>query len=128
MKKPPDPQNRGRSPDNGSDDIVVGPGWSHGKAALRSSGAVVETAVFRSGNSDAVRIPRKFAFPKGRVFVRKLANGALLIVPKRKRGWPAGFFDSLPTVSDDFHLPEREGPSSADEARVAAIFSSDPTL
>lgn len=127
MKKPL-PHNRRRSPDKGSDDTVSDPGWSAGNTAPSISGAVVETAVFRSGNSDAVRIPRKFEFPKGRVFVRKLANGALLIIPKHKRGWPPGFFDSLPTVSDDFDVPAREGPSSADEARIEAIFSSDPTV
>lgn len=128
MKKPPLSQNRDRALDERSDGGASDYGPTGSKAAGRASSAVVETAVFRSGNSDAVRIPRKFAFPKGRVFVRKLANGALLIVPKQRRGWPPGFFYSLPTVSDDFHLPEREVPSSADEARVAAIFGSDPTL
>lgn len=126
MKKHLISDSRGLSPNKRSGDSVSDPGWSHGNAAQKASGAVVETAVFRSGNSDAIRIPRKFAFPRGRVFVRKLANGALLIVPKQRRGWPPGFFDSLPTVSDDFHVPEREGPSSADQARIDAIFSGDP--
>lgn len=82
----------------------------------------VETSVFRSGNSDAVRIPRKFAFAHGRVLVRKLANGSLLIVPKRKRVWPRGLFESVPPVTDDFCIPPRDGPSPLDDARMRAIF------
>lgn len=85
--------------------------------------AVMETKVFKSGNSYAVRLPKPlYAGGEGEVYMRKLENGRLLIVPKRKRGWPAGFFTSFGTLPDDFEAPARAAANSADDARDAAMF------
>lgn len=85
--------------------------------------AVMETKVFKSGNSYAVRLPKPlYAGGEGEVYMRKLENGHLLIVPKSKRRWPAGFFASFGTLPDDFEAPARPAAKSADDARDAALF------
>ena len=84
--------------------------------------AVVETTVFRSGNSDAVRLPRGFGFSGARVRLRRLDGGRVLIEPVRKRRWPAGFLESFGAVSDDFAAPERPPASPDAEARAARLF------
>lgn len=105
----------GRSHDLGGAD-------RHRAATEDTRVAPVETAVFRSGNSDAVRIPRRFDFPSGRVIVRKLASGALLIEPKHRRPWPPRFFESLPPLTRDFCAPPRDDSLAADDARLAALL------
>lgn len=83
----------------------------------------METKVFKSGNSYAVRLPKPlYAGGEGEVYMRKLENGRLLIVPKSKRRWPAGFFTSFGTLPDDFEAPSRPGAAAAAESRAAAMF------
>jgi virulence-associated protein VagC len=85
--------------------------------------ATIETTVFRSGNSDAVRLPKRFALSGTRVRVRRLPGGRLLIEPVRKRRWPTGFLESFGTVTADFAAPERPAASASDEARAGALFT-----
>jgi virulence-associated protein VagC len=87
---------------------------------------VMETRVFRSGNSYAVRLPKPiYSGGEGAVYVTKLAGGELLIAPKSKRRWPRGFWSSFGTLPDDFEAPPRPAPAAADEARDAALFRDD---
>jgi virulence-associated protein VagC len=84
--------------------------------------ATLETTVFRSGNSDAVRLPKRFALAGTRVRVRRLPGGRLLIEPVRKRRWPTGFLESFGTVTEDFAAPERPAVSESDEERARTLF------
>jgi virulence-associated protein VagC len=87
--------------------------------------AVVETRVFRSGNSDAVRLPRRFGL-SGRLVRLYWSSGRRLIIePKTKRRWPSGFFASFGRVTPDFE-PGRLPPiSPEEEARAANRFLDD---
>jgi virulence-associated protein VagC len=87
-----------------------------------SDTSVVETTVFRSGNSDAVRLPKRFGLLGKRVHVRRLDSGRLLIEAKRKRTWPAGFLETFGRVTEDFAAPARPAPDAADDAQVADLF------
>ena len=88
--------------------------------------AVMETRVFRSGNSFAVRLPKPiYSGGEGAVYVTKLAGGELLIAPKTKRRWPAGFWSSFGTLPGDFEPPPRPAARDADDARDAALFRDD---
>jgi virulence-associated protein VagC len=82
----------------------------------------VETTVFRSGNSDAVRLPRQFAYTGKRVRLRRLPDGRLLIEPAHVRQWGAGFLESFGHVSPDFAAPRRPAASAKRDARSASLF------
>jgi virulence-associated protein VagC len=85
----------------------------------------VETKVFRSGNSDAVRLPKAFGLTGKTVLLSKLPNGRIVIEPKFRRRWPAGYFESLGRISADFTVGPRERFSRAEDARVTKLFESD---
>jgi virulence-associated protein VagC len=88
--------------------------------------AVMETRVFRSGNSYAVRLPKPiYAGGEGPVYVTRLAGGELLIAPKKKRRWPAGFLTSFGTLPDDFEAPPRPARSAERDARDETLFRED---
>jgi antitoxin component of MazEF toxin-antitoxin module len=88
--------------------------------------AVMETRVFKSGNSYAVRLPKVlYAGGEGSVYVKKLDNGKLLISAKGKAKWPVGFFESFGTLPDDFEAPSRPKADSARDERIARIFDED---
>ena len=74
------------------------------------SDAEVETTVFRSGNSDAVRLPKSFGLLGKKVRVRR-EGSRVIVEPTEKRKWPPGFFESI-RISDDFELPPRPGPEA----------------
>ena len=91
----------------------------------RVSEPPVETTVFRSGNSDAVRLPRRLGMHGARVLVRPLGEGRLLIETKKRRRWPAGFFESFGNVTPDLEAPARPpGGRNADDA-AARMFDSE---
>ncbi len=83
---------------------------------------VTETTVFRSGNSNAVRLPTHLGLLGKRVRVRKAAYGRIIIEPVEKRKWPPGFFEGFSKVNDDFEAPPRPGPDLRDEERLARLF------
>lgn len=85
--------------------------------------AVMETRVFKSGNSYAVRLPKLlYSGGEGPVYMQRLADGKLLIVPKTKRRWPTGFFESFGNVPADFEAPPRPDASRDADTRDAALF------
>ncbi|MGH9434615.1 MAG: antitoxin [Terriglobia bacterium] len=57
------------------------------------------TRVFRSGNSQAVRIPREFQIKSGEVEI--LRRGDEIVLRERPRNLSAAF-DLLTSLSDDF--------------------------
>ena len=90
-------------------------------------GKVHETTIFRSGNSNAARLPKGFAVAGERVRVRRLAGGRTLIEPTRRRGWPKGFLESFGggRVTSDFDAPARPRPDREAEARARLLFQGD---
>jgi len=83
---------------------------------------VVETTVFRSGNSDAVRLPKGFAVAGQRVRLRRLKDGRTVIEPARARRWPKGFLESFGRVTTDFAAPARPAADAGAEARAGKLF------
>lgn len=90
--------------------------------AAVSETPAVETTVFRSGNSDAVRLPKHFAYAGKRVRLRRLPDGRVLIEPAHARRWAAGFLETFGRVSADFAAPKRPAHSKGRETRVASLF------
>ena len=88
--------------------------------------AVMETKVFKTGNSYAVRLPKTvYSGGEAPVYVKKLGNGSLLIVPKRKRKWPSGFLESFGNMPADFEAPERPAANRAADEHDAALLRDD---
>ena len=63
--------------------------------------------VFKSGNSQAVRIPREFHLEAGEVEIRR--RGRTLVLAPRKRSWSA-LFESLDKFTEDFMSEGRRQP------------------
>ena len=63
--------------------------------------------VFKSGNSQAVRIPKEFRLDGEEVEIRK-QGGSLILRPKKK-SW-AALFESLDKFTDDFMKEGRNQP------------------
>ncbi len=55
--------------------------------------------LFPNGRSQAVRLPKEYAFTGEEVFIKKL-NGMVILIPKDDPWKP--FLDSLGKFSDDF--------------------------
>lgn len=83
--------------------------------------AAVETSVIMSGNSTAVRIPKQFGI-HGRVMLRRLPRGRVLIEPVTKRSWPTGFLASFDRLTPDFTVDRVEQSTERDEARAERLF------
>jgi antitoxin VapB len=74
---------------------------------------VVDTAkLFRSGRSQAVRLPKEYRFEGGEVFVKRVGNTVVLL--PREDSWRT-LYESLNSFSEDF-MEERAQPISG-EAR-----------
>ncbi len=65
--------------------------------------------VFKSGNSQAVRLPKEFRFEGDKVFIKRVGN-AVVLLPYHESWQP--LFDSLDQFSDDF-MEHREQPVQA---------------
>jgi virulence-associated protein VagC len=61
----------------------------------------METKVFQSGNSRAVRLPKDLELPCGSVSIRREGH-RLIIEELSGNGWPDGFFDSIRINRKDF--------------------------
>jgi antitoxin VapB len=61
--------------------------------------------VFRSGNSQAVRLPKQFRFKGGEVEIFRRGDEVVL---REKEKNLARAFDLLAGLPDDFDIPERE--------------------
>ncbi len=55
--------------------------------------------IFQSGNSQAIRLPKKFRFNRNKALISKVGD-AVIIFPHQD-GWKS-FFDDLELFSDDF--------------------------
>jgi antitoxin VapB len=64
--------------------------------------------VFKSGNSQAVRIPKEFHLDDDEVEIRR--RGKTLVLEPRKRSWNV-LFESLDKFSDDFMAEGRRQPA-----------------
>ena len=71
--------------------------------------------VFRSGNSQAVRIPKEFHLEGEEVEIRR--QGGSLVLRPRKESW-AALINSLKMFSDDFMKGERRQPPAQDRGRT----------
>ena len=67
--------------------------------------------IFKSGNSQAVRIPKEFQLEGTEVEVER--RGDTLILRPKRRSW-APFLESLEQFSDDFMKTGREQPDAQD--------------
>ncbi len=65
--------------------------------------------IFKSGNSQAVRIPKEFQFEGTEVEIQR--RGDTLILRPKRRSW-ARFLESLEQFSDDFMKAGREQPDA----------------
>jgi antitoxin VapB len=78
-------------------------------------GDTMKTAkVFKSGNSQAVRIPKEFHLEGEEVEI--LRQGGSLLLRPRKESW-AALVNSLKMFSDDFMEEGRRQPSMQDRGR-----------
>jgi antitoxin VapB len=58
--------------------------------------------VFRTGRSQAVRLPKEFRFDTDTVLVRREGNSVIL---EPNREWPEGYAESFAGIPDDFERP-----------------------
>ena len=62
--------------------------------------------VFRSGNSQAVRLPKKFSFPASVQEVSVRRDGeALVLAPVERKAWPESFWRAFGGMSAGFERP-----------------------
>jgi antitoxin VapB len=70
----------------------------------------METAkLFQNGQSQAVRLPKKYRFPGDKVLIKRIGN-AVVLLPYQD-AWET-LFDSLEQFSDDFMSEDRQQPKS----------------
>jgi len=62
--------------------------------------------IFRSGNCQAVRLPKEFRFPPGtdEVTVRRQGD-RIVLEPLEREEWPEEFWQAFGAMSDDFDRP-----------------------
>jgi antitoxin VapB len=70
---------------------------------------MTETAkVFWSGNSQAVRLPKEFRFPRGVTEVAVRREGVTLVLaPVERKAWPESFWRAFGGMSEGFARPEQ---------------------
>ena len=68
---------------------------------------MLTTKVFKSGNSQAIRIPKEYQIDDEELFINKIGN-AIVIFPK-KDPWKI-FRESLADFSDDYFIDGRNQP------------------
>lgn len=71
------------------------------------------TKLFKSGNSQAVRLPKEFRFKNNEVFIKKVGS-AVILMPV-KNAWDS-LFKSLDKFSEDF-MVSREQPEAQTRER-----------
>ncbi len=60
--------------------------------------------MFKSGNSLAVRLPKGFELPQGKVLIRR--EGKALVIEEVSKGWPEAFFHEVRIERKDFGSDE----------------------
>jgi antitoxin VapB len=76
-------------------------------------------ALFKSGGSQAVRLPKEYRFEGSSVRVHREGR-AVVLEPLEKAAWPKGYWqrlDALAPLPDDFSVPE-ELPGTPHRDRV----------
>ena len=81
---------------------------------------VIDTVVFRSGNSDAVRLPKRFGLVGKTVRVLRESPSRIVIELKAKRSWPPGFWDQFSGV--DYGLRRPPDPPSDPDPRMERLI------
>lgn len=80
--------------------------------------------VFKSGNSQAVRLPKEFRFSVGEVEVSREGDAIILRPhPESECGWSSLRSALKRGVSDDFMKEGREQPAENDRADLDKIFN-----
>lgn len=90
-------------------------------AVVRESALLEDVAggtakLFWNGRSQAVRLPLPFRFKGAEVSIRRSGDAVILEPLRPKRGWPAGYWERLGGLGDDFERAVRdasEGESAA---------------
>jgi len=70
----------------------------------------LRSTVFRSGNSQAVRIPAALRLNCDEVIIRR-EGAALVIEPVGADGWPAGYFAAIEAGSSLVRAPQPKMPT-----------------
>ncbi len=73
------------------------------------------TKVFKSGNSQAVRLPRNFRMDSDVVLIRK--EGKNIIISPTPASWK-GFMDDTPPLSEDFSIEGVQLPGDIPRASI----------
>jgi antitoxin VapB len=81
--------------------------------------AVYTTKVFKSGNSQAVRIPKEYQVADDELFINKVGNALILI--SKKDPW-ALFMQSLTEFSDDYFADGRNQPEDQNRPGLDELF------
>ena len=68
----------------------------------KTSSKRVVARVFKTGRSQAVRLPKEFRFDGDTVLVRREGSSVIL---EPLREWPAGYAESFAGVPEDFKRP-----------------------
>jgi antitoxin VapB len=68
---------------------------------------MLTTKVFKSGNSQAIRIPKEYQLDSDELFINKIGN-TIVIFPKND-SWKI-FKESLSGFSDDYFIDGRDQP------------------
>lgn len=76
--------------------------------------------LFKNGHSQAVRLPKEFRFEGDKVYVKKVANGVLLI--PYDDPWQV-MWDSLSKFSDDIFEDGRQQPKQQGRPELDELFS-----
>ena len=71
--------------------------------------------LFKNGSSQAVRLPKAYAFPGDEVYVKRI-KGVVMLIPKKGNPWKP-FIDSLDKFSEDYmsSRPQQGNPEVRDE-------------
>lgn len=70
----------------------------------RRSGKRVVARVFKTGRSQAVRLPKEFRFDTDTVLIHREGT-AVVLEPSRE--WPPGWVESFTGISKDFERPDQ---------------------
>ena len=72
--------------------------------------AIKRAKIFKTGRSQAVRLPKEFRFDGDTVIIRH-EGSAVILEPD---GWPDGYVDSFAGIPDDFERAAQGAPDRRD--------------
>jgi antitoxin VapB len=83
----------------------------------------MKAKIFKSGRSQAVRLPKEFRFPGDEVFIRRDPKSGDVVLSRRPNSWDALFeLDTLSAVPADFmnQTDRQQGQARSDPFGEAA--------